>query len=200
MKRTGSPVSKARGELARVAVQVRTAAWWYWWLGVLSAAAGASVPGVTGRRIGLLTGAALFAVAALAAFLARGRRYAALCRAATRAGKSVVLQDRRATARAWVWPRRWWLLLVFAAALASSAAAPSGGGMLLAGVGAGLRAKAVRLGRWERAHESLLWVRPEWSGRRGPAGPDVKSYLTTGPAAGDARPGGGVRRGQAAAV
>ncbi len=179
--------------LARVAVMVRTAARWCWWLGVLAALAGAFVPGLLGLRIGALGGAALFLVAAAAAFLARRGRYAALAGAATHAARSAFLQDRRVTARQWLRPRRWWLLLAFALAVGSSAAAPAAGGMLLAGVGAGMWAKAVWLGRWERSHEALLWARPEQALRRGPAGGDVRQYLTTGPAAGDARPGGARR-------
>ncbi|MCQ4044362.1 hypothetical protein ACFOSC_05125 [Streptantibioticus rubrisoli] len=179
--------------LARVAVMVRMAARWCWWLGVLAAVAGAFVPGFTGRRIGALGGAVVFLVAAVAAFLTRRGRYTALAGAATHAAKSAFLQDRSVTARQWLRPRGWWLLLAFALAVGSSAAASAAGGMLLAGVGAGLWAKALWLGRWERSHEALLWVRPEQAMRRGPAGRDVRAYLTTGPAAGDARPGGARR-------
>ncbi|MGW7007511.1 hypothetical protein ACWGCW_33100 [Streptomyces sp. NPDC054933] len=179
--------------LARVAVMVRAAARWCWWLGVLAAVTGVFVPGFAGRGIGVLSGAALFVIGAGAAYLARRKRYATLADAATHAAKSASLQDRRVTARQWLRPRGWWLLLAFAAALGTSAAAPAAGGMLLAGVGAGLWAKAVWLGRWERSHEALLWVRPEQALRRGPAGKGVRSYLTTGPVAGDAKPGGARR-------
>nr|WP_237694885.1 hypothetical protein [Streptomyces sp. SID5468] len=179
--------------MARVAVLVRTAAKWCWWPGLVAAAGGAFVPGYTGARIGLLGGVALFVAAALVTFLARARRYTALAGDAVRADRAVVLQDRRVTARAWLRPRRWWLLLAFVAALASSAAAPGAGGLLLAGAGAGLWAKAVRLGRWEHRHAVLLWVRPEQALRHGPAGGGVTGYETTGPAAGDARPGGARR-------
>lgn len=179
--------------LTRVAVLVRTAARRLWWLGVVAAAAGVFIPGLTGRRIGVLAGAAAFLIAAAVTFLARRGDYASLMNSATRAGKTVVLQDRRATARDWTLPRRWWLVAAFVLAVVSSLALPAAGGMLLAGAGAGLWAKAVRIGRWERAHEALLWVRAEDAGR-GPAGKPVKSYLTTGVAAGDARPGGVGRR------
>ncbi|MYR58334.1 hypothetical protein GTY54_19545, partial [Streptomyces sp. SID625] len=50
--------------LARVAVVVRAGAAPMWWLGVVAAGAGTLVPGLTGRRIGVLAGAALFLVAA----------------------------------------------------------------------------------------------------------------------------------------
>ncbi|GAA1917788.1 hypothetical protein [Streptantibioticus ferralitis] len=179
--------------LARVAVMVRAAARWCWWLGALAAVTGAFVPGFTGRRIGGLSGAALFVIGAGAGYLARRKRYAALAGASTHAAKSAFLQDRRVTVGQWLRPRGWRLLLAFAAAFGTSAVAPAAGGMLLAGVGAGLWAKAVWLGRWERAHEALLWVRPEQALRRGPAGKDVRAYLMTGPAAGDARPGGARR-------
>ncbi|WP_436969331.1 hypothetical protein [Actinacidiphila glaucinigra] len=184
--------------LARVAVLVRVPGRWLWWLGVVAAGVGVFVPGLTGRRIGVLGGAALFVVAAVVAFLARRRRYTALAEAAERAPRSVFLQDRRVTARAWVRARRWWLLGAFVAALASGAAASAAAGMLLAGAGAGLWAKAVRLGRWERAHDTLLWVRPEHAGR-GPAARSVPGYEATGPVAGDAGPGGSPRRRAAAA-
>lgn len=184
--------------LARVAVMVRVPARWLWWLGVVTAGIGVFVPSITGRRIGVYAGAALFLIAAVVAFTVRRRRYLRLAGAATRAAKSVFLQDRRVTARTWARSRRWWLSAAFVVALASSAAVPAAGGMLLAGLGAGLWAKAVWLGRWERGHEQLLWVRPEWvAGRGGPAGKQVKSYQCTGPAAGDARPGGARRRAMA---
>ncbi|MYW45373.1 hypothetical protein GT346_19095, partial [Streptomyces sp. SID161] len=46
--------------LARVAVVVRAGAGPLWWLGVLAAGIGAVPQGLTGRRIGVLAGAALF--------------------------------------------------------------------------------------------------------------------------------------------
>ncbi|PWI46167.1 hypothetical protein [Streptomyces sp. ICBB 8177] len=179
--------------LARVAVMVRTAARWLWWTGVIAAVGGVFVPGFTGRRIGLLAGAAAFLVAAVVAFAVRARRYTALADASTKAAKAVILQDRRVTARGWIRRWRWWLLLALVLAVGSSVALPAAGGLLMAGAGAGLWAKSVRIGRWERSHEALLWVRPEWT-RRGPAGKAVTSYLRTGPVAGDARPGGARRR------
>jgi hypothetical protein len=185
--------------LARVAVLVRVPARWLWWLGVLAAGTGVFVPGVTGRPVGLFGGAALFVIASFAAFLTRRGRYARLAGAAPRAGKAVFLQDRRVTGRAWLRSRRWWLLAAFVVAVGSSAAAPAAGGMFLAGLGAGLWAKAAWLGRWERKHDRLLWVRPEWADRRGPAAKDVRGYQSTGPAAGDAKPGGARRRGAVAA-
>lgn len=176
--------------LARVAVLVRAPAGWLWWPGVLAAGAGALVPGLTGRRIGVYAGAALFVVAAYVVFAVRRKRYAHLAKAASRAGKSAILQDRAVTLRVWRRAHRWWLLPAFLAALGSSFALPAAGGMLLAGAGLGLWAKALWLGRWERDHDALLWVRTEAAVRGGPAGRDVRGYLTTGVAAKDARPGG----------
>ncbi|MFF3910650.1 hypothetical protein ACFYZJ_32970 [Streptomyces sp. NPDC001848] len=182
--------------LARVAVVVRAGAAPLWWLGVFAAGIGAFVPGVTGLRIGVLSGAALFIVATVVVALSRRKRYAALVRGAARAGKYDVLQDRAVTVRTWRRGHRWWLLAAFAAALGSSFAAPAAGGMLLAGTGAGLRLKAAWLGRREKADDVLLWVRVDWLGRRGgaPAGKPVKGYRSTGIAAGDAAPGGARRR------
>jgi hypothetical protein len=167
-----------------------------WWLGVVAAGAGVAVPGLTGRRIGVLAGAALFLVAAAVVACARRRRYTALARAASRAGRHDVLQDRAVTARLWRRGHRWWLLLAFVAALVSSFAVPAAGGMLLAGAGTGLRLKAAWLGRRERADDVLLWVRVDWLGRYGgrPTGQAVKGYRSTGSAAGDAAPGGARRR------
>lgn len=180
--------------LARVAVMVRVPAGWLWWLGVLAAGIGAAVPvSLVGRRIGLIGGAALFLVAAATAFAVRRGRYGSLAEAAPRAGKRDFLQDRAVTVRIWRRGHRWWLLLAFLLALGSSALAPAAGGLLLAGLGAGLAAKALWLGRWERRHDVLLWVRPEWAARRGPAGAPVLGYFTTGLAAGDAAPGGARR-------
>jgi hypothetical protein len=171
---------------------VRVPARWLWWLGILAAGIGVFVPSLLGRRIGVLGGAALFIIAAALAFALRRKRYVKLADAATRAPKSVFLQDRRVTARAWARSRRWRLLLAFAAALASSALAPAAGGLLLAGVGFGLWAKALWLGRLERSRDLLLWLRPD-------VPEDDRAYETTGPVAGDAGPGGSRRKAPAAA-
>ncbi|MFI6207144.1 hypothetical protein ACIBAI_12165 [Streptomyces sp. NPDC051041] len=181
--------------LARVAVVVRAGAAPLWWLGVFAAGIGVLMPGLTGRRIGVLAGAALFVVATAVVACARRGRYAALTRSAARAGKHDVLQDRAVTTRNWRRGHRWWLLLAFLAALGSAFAAPAAGGLLLAGCGAGLWLKAAWIGRRERAEEVLLWVRVDWlrSGGR-PAGRTVKAYRSTGIAAGDAAPGGSRRR------
>ncbi|MEU0006456.1 hypothetical protein ABZ079_19830 [Streptomyces sp. NPDC006314] len=182
--------------LARVAVVVRAGAAPMWWLGVFAAAIGVLVPGVTGRRIGVLAGAALFLIGAAVVVLVRRSRYAALARGAARAGRYDVLQDRAVTVRNWRRGHRWWLLLAFLVALGGSFAVPAAGGMLLAGIGTGLRLKAAWLGRRERAEETLLWVRVDWLDKRGgcPAGKAVKGLRATGIAAGDAAPGGARRR------
>ncbi|MGW1560327.1 hypothetical protein ACWCQ1_27920 [Streptomyces sp. NPDC002144] len=188
----------ARGGLglARVAVVVRAGAAPLWWAGVFAAGVGVLVPGVTGRRIGVMAGAALFLVAAALVSYTRRRRYAALARSAVRAGKHDVLQDRAVSVRTWRRGHRWWLLLAFVVALAASFVVPAAGGMLLAGAGTGLRLKAAWLGRLERAEDALLWVRVDWLAGNGgrPAGKAVKAYRSTGIAAGDAAPGGARRR------
>lgn len=181
--------------LARVAVVVRAPAAWLWWPGLLAAGIGALVPGLTGRTVGLAAGAALCVGAALVVFLARRGRYTALARDASRAGKAVILQDRAVTVRVWRRAHRWWLLGAFLAAVGTSCALPAAGGLLMAGVALGLWGKALWLGRWEREHEELLWVRTEAAGRGGAAGKDVRTYALTGTAAGDARPGGARRGG-----
>lgn len=167
-----------------------------WWLGVCAAGIGVLVPGLTGRRIGVLAGAALFLVTAAVVALAGRRRYRSLARGAVRAGRHDVLQDRAVSLRGWRRGHRWWLLLAFLAALGSTFALPAAGGLLLAGAGCGLRLKAAWLGRLEQTADALLWVRVDWLGKRGgrPAGPAVKGYRGTGPAAGDAAPGGARRR------
>jgi hypothetical protein len=162
----------------------------------MAAGVGALVPGVTGRRIGVMAGAALFVVAVAVVSYGRRRRYAALARGVARAGRHDVLQDRAVTVRTWRRGHRWWLLLAVLAALGSAFAVPAAGGMLLAGCGVGLRLKAAWIGRRERAGEALLWVRVDWLGVRGgrPAGKPVKAFRSTGIAAGDAAPGGPRRR------
>ncbi|MCX5090726.1 hypothetical protein OOK36_17850 [Streptomyces sp. NBC_00365] len=182
--------------LARVAVVVRAGAAPLWWFGVFAAGIGVLLPGLTGRRIGVLAGAALFILAAGVVAYTRRKRYAALVRSAARASKQDVLQDRAVTVRNWRRGHRWWLLLAFVAALGSSFAVPAAGGMLLAGAGVGLWLKAGWLGRRERAEEALIWVRVDWLGRRSgaPAGKPVKACRATGVAAGDAAPGGARRR------
>jgi hypothetical protein len=179
--------------LARVAVLIREPGRWLWWLGLLGAAAGLGVPGVTGRRVGVAGGAAAFIVAAAAVLLARRKRYRSLVRGASRAALTVTLQDRRVTALTWRRAHRWWLLAAFAVSLGTTFAASSAAGLLLAGAGAGLLIKARWIGRWEREHDALLWIRPEWA-TKGPAAKDARGYQTTGPAAGDAAPGGGRKR------
>lgn len=182
--------------LARVAVVVRAGAAPLWWLGVFAAGIGVLVPGLTGRRIGVLAGAALFVVATAVVAGVRRKRYTALAGGASRAGRHDVLQDRAVTLRVWRRGHRWWLLAAGVAALASAFAVPAAGGLLLAGTGAGLRLKAAWLGRRERSADALLWVRVDWLGRDGgrPAGKPVKGYRATGVAAGDAAPGGARRR------
>ncbi|MFJ9742697.1 hypothetical protein [Streptomyces sp. NPDC101166] len=179
-----------------MAVVVRAGAGPLWWAGAIAAGVGVLPPGVTGRRIGVLAGAALFLVAAAVVALTRRARYADLARGAVRAGRHDVLQDRGVTVRVWRRGHRWWLLLAFAAALGSAFAVPAAGGLLLAGCGAGLRLKAAWLGRRERAGDVLLWVRVDRLSANGgrPAGKAVEVYRSTGIAAGDAAPGGARRR------
>jgi len=182
--------------LARVAVVVRAGAAPLWWLGVFAAGVGLLIPGLTGRRIGVMAGAALFIVAVAVVSYSRRRRYTTLGRAAARAGRHDVLQDRAVSVRNWRRGHRWWLLLAWLVALLSSFAVPAAGGMLLAGCGTGLRLKAAWLGRRERDGDALLWVRVDWLGANGgrPAGKAVRAYRSTGVAAGDAAPGGARRR------
>ncbi|MFD6173895.1 hypothetical protein [Streptomyces coeruleorubidus] len=182
--------------LARVAVVVRAGAAPLWWLGVVAAGVGSLPPGLTGRRIGVLAGAALFVLATAAVAYGRRKRYVTLAACAARAGKHDILQDRAVTSRNWRRHHRWWLVLAFLAALGSAFAVPAAAGLLLAGCGAGLWLKAAWLGRRERADEVLLWVRVDWlrGGAGGPAGKRVKAYRSTGVAAGDAAPGGARRK------
>jgi len=189
-------VARGGQGLARVAVVVRAGAAPLWWCGVFAAGVGVLVPGLTGRRIGVLAGAALFIVAVAVVAWRGRRRITGLGQGAARAGKHDVLQDRAVTVRTWRRGHRWWLLLAFVAALGSSFAVPAAAGLLLAGWGTGLRLKAAWLGRRERAEDALLWVRVDWLDRRGgrPAGKAVKAYRSTGIAAGDAAPGGSRRR------
>ncbi|GLF99299.1 hypothetical protein [Streptomyces yaizuensis] len=180
--------------LARVAVVVRAGAAPLWWLGLLAAGVGALLPGLTGRRIGLLSGAALLLVAAAVTALARRGRYTRLADGAVRAGRTDILQDRRVTLRARRRARRWVYPLAFLAAVGSSFALPGAGGLLLAGVGAGLWAKALWIGHRESERETLYWVRADRAAAAGAVGGAVTEFRTTGIAAGDAAPGGARRR------
>ncbi|WP_335938392.1 hypothetical protein [Streptomyces sp. PTD5-9] len=179
--------------LARVAVVVRAGAAPLWWSGLLAAVVGAAVPGLTGRRIGLLAGAALFLITAAAVALVRGRRYAELAGNAARAARTDFLQDRAVTVRDWRRGRRWWLLGAFLAAVVSAFLLPGTGGLALAGAGAGLWIKALRIGQRERRDDVLYWVPADRVRRGRPAGKQVDAYRTTGPMAGDAAPGGARR-------
>ncbi|MFJ9059623.1 hypothetical protein [Streptomyces sp. NPDC102409] len=177
-----------------MAVIVRAGAAPLWWPGLLAAAVGAFVPGLTGRRIGLLAGAALFLVVLAVVASTRTGRYAELARGAARAGRSDFLQDRDVTVRNWRRAHRWWLVAAFLVAVASAYALPGAGGLVLAGAGAGLWLKAARFGRRERRDDVLYWVRTDRVSRGRPAGKQVRAYRTTGPVAGDAAPGGARRR------
>ncbi|MFF9687421.1 hypothetical protein [Streptomyces sp. NPDC014623] len=179
--------------LARVAVIVRAGAAPLWWPGLLAAAVGVFVPGLTGRRVGLLAGGALFLVTLATVAFARTGRYAELARGATRVGRGDFLQTRDVTVRNWRRGRRRWLAGAFLVAVASAYVLPGAGGLVLAGAGAGLWVKAVRLGRRERREDVLYWVRTDWVEHGRPAGGRVKAYRTTGPLAGDAAPGGARR-------
>ena len=102
----------ARGEgraqgLARVAVVIRAGAAPLWWAGVFAAGDGVLVPGLTGRRIGVMAGAVLFILAVAVVSTVRRGRYAGLARAAARAGKHDVLQDRAVSVRNWRRGHRW---------------------------------------------------------------------------------------------
>ncbi|MEV7795621.1 hypothetical protein [Streptomyces sp. NPDC087512] len=182
--------------LARVAVVVRAGAAPLWWLGVLAAGIGTPLPGLTGRRIGVLAGAALFVVAVAVVASVRRKRYSALAASAARAGKHDVLQDRAVTVRNWRRGHRWWLLLAFLAAVGSAFAVPAAAGLLMAGCGVGLWLKSAWIGRREEADDALLWVRVDWLDRAAgrPAGKAVRAYRGTGVAAGDAAPGGARRK------
>lgn len=180
--------------LARVAVYLRAAAGAWWWTGLVAAGIGAVVPGWSGRRIGVMTGAVLFLLVAFGTYLVRRRRWSGLLGALTAAGRGAVLRDRKVTVREWRQVHRWWLAAAFLLAVASAVLVPAAGGAVLAGVGAGLWAKAVWLGRWELRNEQLLWVRPEWADGRSPARKQVRGWMTTGPLAGDASAGGAARR------
>ncbi|WP_262005466.1 hypothetical protein [Streptomyces sp. FIT100] len=180
--------------LARVAVVVRAGSAPMVWLGVLAAGAGLVPEGLTGRRIGLYGGAALFLVAAAVVAFTRQSRYRSLAAGATRAARGDFLQDRAVTVRNRRRAHRWWLLLAFAAAAGSAFAVPAAGGLLLAGAGTGLWLKARLIGGRERAAETLLWVPVDQVPRGRPAGPRMRALRTTGPAAGDAAPGGARRR------
>ncbi|NGN67674.1 hypothetical protein G5C51_27705 [Streptomyces sp. A7024] len=173
--------------LARVAVMVRAGAAPLWWLGVLAAGIGGFVPGLTGPAIGVYGGAAAAIITAAAVALARRGRYTQRADEALRAPRSVILQDRAVTARAWRTAHRWWLAAAFLVAVAAAFAIPAAPGMVLAGAGAGLWAKAAWIGRLERARDALLWIRTDANS------PLAGAYRTTGLAAGDALPGGAKR-------
>ncbi|MGA5423461.1 hypothetical protein [Streptomyces lavendulocolor] len=190
-KKTGG--ARRAAAMARVAVVVRANAAPLWWAGLVAAGAGAWPAGLTGRRVGLWAGAALFLVTAAAVVLARRGRYTRLAEGAVRAARGDFLQDRAVTVRLRRRTHRWLLAGAFVAALASSFAVPGAGGLCLAGAGAGLWLKARWLGRRERDRETLYWVRVDRLAK-GPAGGPVEAYRSTGVAAGDAAPGGARRR------
>ena len=180
--------------LSRVAVVVRAGVVPLWWPGVVAAAAGVFVPGLVGRLIGFLVGAALFLVTVGVVASVRMGRYAELARGASRAGLADTLQGRADTVLGLWRTYQWWLGGAFLVALGAGLVLPGAGGLVLAGVGAGLWVKALRIGQWERRDDALYWVRTDSVRRGRPAGEQVEAYWVTGPVAGDAAPGGGRRR------
>ncbi|MCH0538386.1 hypothetical protein I3F58_02175 [Streptomyces sp. MUM 203J] len=188
-------MARERQVLAGVAVIVRAGAAPLVWAGLLGAGIGALLPGMTGRRIGLSAGAVLFLAGAAVVLLVRRRRYVRLADDAVRAARTDLLQDRDVTLRAWRRARRWWVAGAFLAAVGTSFVLPGAGGLLLAGIGAGLWAKALWLGHREVAGDRLLWVPVSGLSRGGaPVGKGVDGFRATGIAAGDAVPGGARRR------
>ena len=114
-----------RGQgLARVAVVVRAGAAPLWWLGVFAAGVGLLIPGLTGRRIGVMAGPRCSSSPWPWWRTGRRKRYTTLGRAAARAGKHDVLQDRAVSVRNWRRGHRWWLLLALLVALAVRSPCP----------------------------------------------------------------------------
>ncbi len=195
MARGGRADRGGRG-LARVAAVVRAGAAPLWWLGVLAAGIGVLVPGPTGRRIGVLAGAALFLVKVAVVARARRRRHQALARGASRAGRHDVLQGRAVGVRVWRRGHRWWLLSAFVAAPGGSFVLPAAGSMPPAAGrgGAVAEGRLARPAGTVRGRPVVGARRPARQARRTPAGRTVRAYHATGLAAGDAAPGGARRR------
>lgn len=184
--------------LARVVVIRGTVARTLMWIGLVGAVAGLAVPSLTGRRHGLLIGAAALLLAALVGLLQRRRWYGARARTMEKAGFAVTMEPPAQTRARLARGNALWLLVGMSATSALGLVGAPAAGMLVFGYGLGLQLAVWLLARWERKHETLLWARTEDGrllGRRSRIG----AFASTGPAAGLVRPvvrgaGGRVRR------
>jgi hypothetical protein len=173
--------------LARVVVIRATVARTLLWIGVVGMLAGLLIPSVTGRRHGVMIGAAAGLLAALAGLLLRSRWYRARIAAADKAAFAVTLEPPQATRRRLARDNALGLLIGMIVVCAAAVAAAPAAGMVVFGYGFGLFVATRLTARWERVNETLVWARTEDArllGRRSRIGP----FATTGPAGGQVRP------------
>ncbi len=172
--------------LARVVVIRGTVARTLLWIGLVGAAAGMVIPSLTGRRHGLMIGAAAFVLFALVGLLQRARWYAKRARTLEKAPYAVTTEPPAETRLRLARSNALWLLVGMSATCAAGLAGGPAAGMLVFGYGFGLFCATRLLARWERRHETLVWARTEDGrllGRRGRIAP----FAATGPAAGQVR-------------
>jgi hypothetical protein len=173
--------------LARVVVIRGAVARTLLWIGAIGALAGLLVPSLTGRRHGLMLGAALFVLAALAGLLQRRRWYATRARAAEKAAFAITLEPAQATRRRLARDNSLWLLVGAGATCALGLLGGPAAGLLVLGYGSGLLLAVGLLARWERGNETLVWARTE-DGRLLGRRRGIAAFASTGPAAGKVRP------------
>ncbi|MEY9876443.1 hypothetical protein ABH931_005953 [Streptacidiphilus sp. MAP12-33] len=171
---------------ARVVVLRETVARTLMWTGAVGAVAGLLIPDLAGLGRGSVIGAGLFVLGLVAGLLQRRRWFAAQAAAAEKAAFAVTLEPPDETRRRLARGHALGLLIGIPVTTALGVLAGPAAGLAVLGYGVGLRLAALRLARWERREEKLLWARTEDGrlfGRRGALG----GFVTTGPAAGNVK-------------
>ncbi len=156
------------------------------WIGAVGALAGLPIPSLTGLGRGALIGAALFVVGLAVGLLQRRRWFAARAAAATKAAFAVTLEPPHETRQRLARGHALWLLIGISATAALGVLAGPAAALGVLGYGLGVQAAVLRLARWERREEKLLWARTD-DGRLFGRRASVGDFVTTGPAAGQVR-------------
>ncbi|MEZ0093423.1 hypothetical protein [Streptacidiphilus sp. EB129] len=173
--------------LARVVVIRGAVARTLLWIGTVGVLAGLLVPSLTGRTHGLLLGAGLFVLAALAGLLQRRRWYAAKARSAEKAAFAITLEPPQATRHRLARDNALWLLVGSGAVCALGLLGGPAAGLAVLGYGAGMLLAVALLARRERRTETLFWARTD-DGRLLARRSRIGAFASTGPAAGQVRP------------
>ncbi|SEL10356.1 hypothetical protein [Streptacidiphilus jiangxiensis] len=171
---------------ARVVVVREAVARTLMWIGAVGALAGLLIPSLTGLGLGALIGAGLFVLGLLVGLLQRRRWFAVQAAAAEKAAFAVTLEPPHETRQRLARGHALWLLIGIGATAALGVVAGPAAGLGVLGYGVGMLLSALRLARWERREEKLLWARTD-DGRLFGRRSAVAEFVTTGPAGGNVK-------------